>query len=222
VTVDAEGAEFYPSAIPVVAESPEGTATLYWRRCGSSFEEAFLPDGAEETVVTVDDLVPGAYDEMRRAIPLPDPSLTAPPIEQGSLVNAPLWLAVSSPDPVTARAEVGAVWAQATGTFVGLTWDMGMAGTGEDVVECVGPGTPWTPPAAGEDEFRPSPDCGWNYEFPSTPDNTGAGEAYHVTVTAHWEVRITGSDGRDVAGEPIDVVSSFDNQVFEVQTVGSE
>ena len=108
-------------------------------------------------------------------IPLPDPSLTAPPIEQGSLVNAPLWLAVSPPEPVTARAEVGAVWAQATGTFVGLSWDMGMAGTDEDVVECDGPGTPWTPPAAGEDRFRPSPDCGWNYEFPSTPENTGGG-----------------------------------------------
>ena len=66
VTVDADGAQFYPAAIPVVAESPEGTATLYWRRCGSEFEDAFLPDGAEETVVTVDDLVPGAYDEMSR------------------------------------------------------------------------------------------------------------------------------------------------------------
>ena len=50
----------------------------------------------------------------------------------------------------------------------------------------------------------------------------GGGEAYHITVTAHWEVQITGSDGRDVAGEPIDVVSEFDYQVFEVQTVGSE
>ena len=143
-----------------------------------------LGPGDQEPEVTVDDLWPGAYDEARRRIPLPDVAPLAPPVFQGTLVNAPLWLAVTPPDPVTARAEAGSVWAQVDATFVGLTWDMGVPDTDDDVVECDGAGDPWTgePPIWAEEQW-PTPPCGYNYEQPSTPEHTGNGNFwYDVTV----------------------------------------
>jgi hypothetical protein len=122
---------------------------------------------------------------------------------------------------VSARAQVGAVWAQVDATFVGLTWDMGVPGTDADVVECDGPGEPWEETSPAEEPWQ-VPECGWNYDQASTPEQTGNGNAwYDVSVTAHWEVQLTGSDGRDVALDPIDVPIEFDYVVYELQTVGS-
>jgi hypothetical protein len=86
-----------------------------------------------------------------------------------------------------------------------------------DVVECEGFGDP----IVDEDTLEPSALCGYNYDQPSTPEFTGDGSAYHVAVTAHWDVRVTGSDGRDVAADTIDVPLEFDYVVSEVQTIGN-
>ena len=208
--------------VAAASQSPDGTASLLRRECGGIPEFTWVP-GGQEPVVTVDDLWPGAYDEARNRIPLPDVAPLAPPVFQGTLVNAPLWLAVAPPDPVSARAEAGAVWAQVDATFVGLTWDLGVPGTDDDVIECDGPGDPWTgePPVWAEEQW-PTPPCGFNYEQPSTPEHTGNGNFwYDVTVTAHWDVQLTGSDGRDVALDPIDRMFEFQYVVYEWQTVGT-
>lgn len=162
---------------------------------------------------TVDDLVPGAYDEAVRLIPLPVLDVS-PPAEFGGVVNFGLWLAVEPVEPVVARAEVGSVWAQATATLTGTTWDMGNG----DVVECEGIGDP----IIDLDTDEQSPICGYTYGWPSAPQFTGTNDlAYHASVTTHWEVRMTGSDGRDVAMDPIDVAFEFSYQVREIQTIGT-
>ena len=202
-----------------IDESPVGSMTLYGRMCRGTLEFFYGPDGtnAEPPPPTVDDLMPGAYDRAVAQILLPEPALS-PPVEVGSLVNFGMWLAVAESEPVTARAQVGAVWAQATATLTSTTFDMGNG----DVVECDGAGDPLTPDSPLWDTDEQSPVCGYTYEWPSAPQFTGTGDlAYHLTVTTHWEVRGTGSDGRNEALGPIDVPFEFTYQVREVQTVGA-
>lgn len=197
------------------ANCPPGTSP-YPGMVGEWCSGWFSPDAPP--VVTVDDLMPGAYDDAVSQIPLPDASVISPGVEQGSLVNFGMWLAVPDVAPVTARAEAGAVWAQATATLMSTTFDMGNG----DVVECEGTGEVLTPdsPSWGTDEASPS--CGYTYEWPSAPQFTGTDDlAYHLMVTTLWEVRGTGSDGRDVAMTPVDVSYEFTYQVREVQTVGA-
>lgn len=191
--------------------SADGRAQYLMRYCNGAYEWQIVPAGASPTV-TVDDLVPGVLDEVRRTIPAPVLDMS-PGADVGGIVNVGLWLAIAEPAPVTARAEAGSVWAQAQATLGGLTWDMGNG----DVVECAGFGDP----IVDEDTLEPSPVCGYNYDQPSTPQFTGGGDAYPVSVTAHWDVRVTGSDGRDVAADPIDVPLAFDYVVSEVQTIGN-
>jgi hypothetical protein len=202
-----------------IAESPVDSMTLYSRMCHGTLEFFFGPDGtnAEPPPPTVDDLMPGAFDRAVALIPLPEPALS-PPVEVGSLVNFGMWLAVAESDPVTARAEVGAVWAQATATLTSTSFDMGNG----DVVECDGAGDLLTPGSPLWDTDEQSPLCGYTYEWPSAPQFTGTSDlAYHLTVTTHWEVWGTGSDGRDEPLGPIDVPFEFTYQVREVQTVGT-
>lgn len=232
-----EGVFFDRTTGEVVAEGGPGTEEAVSVMCSSAsdcppgFSSAspagasgaalcmgVVPFGEEPAPPTVDDLMPGAYDEAVAQIPLPDPSAISPGVEQGSLVNFGMWLAVPETAAVTARAEVGAVWAQATGTLVSTSFDMGNG----DVVECVGTGEILTAESPAWDTTEPSPSCGYTYEWPSAPQFTGTDDlAYHLTVTTHWEVRGTGSDGRDVAMDPVDVSFEFTYQVREVQTVGT-
>ncbi len=176
-----------------IATSPVGSMTLFVRLCHGMLEFFYAPDGTnvQPPPPTVDDLMPGTYDRAVAQIPLPEPALS-PPVEVGSLVNFGVWLAVADPEPVTARAEVGAVWAQATAMLRLTTFDMGNG----DVVECDGAGDPLTPDSPLWDTDEQSPLCGYTFEWPSAPQFTGTGDlAYHLTVTTHWEVRETGLMG---------------------------
>lgn len=186
---------------------------MYQRWCADRVEQVWLPDGVSATPPpTVDDLAPGVLAEARGAIPLPELNIS-PAADVGGVVNLGMWLAVEDPAPVTARAAAGGVWAQVTATLDETVWSMG---TG-DVVVCDGAGDPLGDAATVE----PSPSCGYVYRFASTPDRTGdGGLAYRLSVTARWRVRLTGSDGRDVALAPIETVLEFDYPVREVQTVG--
>lgn len=197
-----------------LAASPEGTASLYQRICNGDNEFVWLPDGVAATPPpTVDDLAPGALAEARRSIPLPELAMSPAP-DVGGVVNLGMWLAVEEPAPVTARASAGGVWAQVSATLVETVWSMGNG----DVVVCDGAGDPIADPAVVE----PSPSCGYVYGRASTPEHTGTGElAYRLSVTARWRVRLTGSDGRDVALAPIETVLEVDYAVREVQTVGA-
>jgi hypothetical protein len=214
---------------------PDGTEQ-YWQvdcydGCPSGWSPSeFLFNGCgawrvlgDSPAVSVDDLVPGARDEAVGYIGLPVVAL-APPVAQGGLVHVPMWLAVEPAGPFSARAQVGSVWAQVDASLSGLSWDMG---TGDEPVECEGPGTIFTPgdtsggTGGPGGEWPLSPDCGFTYEAASFPEFTPDGaSAYHVAVTAHWALRLTGSDGRDVALDSVDVPFTFDYVVHELQTVG--
>ena len=228
ITVGDSVAGEFPAGIEgqvraAIAASPVGQAIAVIITCpdGSGPGLVYSPVGVDGSPISVDDLWPGAYDQAVGRIPQPDISPLAPPVEQGTLVNAPLWLAVQPPAPVSARAEAGPVWAEVTATFGGLTWDMGVPGTDADVVYCDGPGEPWTGPAPDWSDPWSTPPCGYNYTLPSRSEFTGTGnDWYDVTVTAHWSLHLVGSDGRSVDLEAADVVFEFDYVVYELQTVG--
>lgn len=196
-----------------LARSPEGTASLYQRVCNGDNEFVWLPDGVSAVPPpTVDDLAPGALADARRSIPLPELNLSPAP-DAGGVVNLGMWLAVEDPVPVTARASAGGVWAQVTASLDETVWSMGNG----DVVVCDGAGDTIADPTTAE----PSPECGYVYRLASTPEHTGTGElVYRLSVTARWQVRLTGSDGRDVVLAPIETVLEVDYPVREVQTVG--
>lgn len=190
------------SAVPSVQAMPDA-ACMGW----------LSPGEATQPVVTVDDLVPGAYNEAVGLIP--DPTLDiSPPVEAGGIVNFGLWLAVEPVAPITARAEVPGVWAQVTASQVGVIWDMGNG----DIVDCDGYGDP----IVDLDTDEQSPLCGYTYEWPSAPQFTGTDDlSYHATVTTEWSLHLTGSDGRDVMLEPVVIPFEYSYQVREIQTVGS-
>lgn len=196
-----------------VGQDPEGTATLLWTTCEGRVRWRWV---TAETV-TVDDLWPAAYDEAVGRITPPVVAI-APPVAQGTMVNVPNWLAVEPAGPFSARAQVGSVWAQVDASFAGVMWDMGDG----SVVDCETFGTIWAGEVGtGAGDWAESPDCGYTYEVASFPEYTPDGaDAYHVTVTTHWDLQLTGSDGRNEALDPIDSSFELDYQVHELQTVG--
>lgn len=167
--------------------------------------------------ITVDDLVPAAYDQAVAGIPLPDVAVS-PPVSSGSLVNFGMWLAVGEEPPVSARATAGSVWAEVTATVESTTFAMGNG----DIVSCDGVGDELEPGDVGWDSVEPSPTCGYVYRLPSASEITGTGiDAYALGVTTRWQIRVRGSDGRDAALTPIDSQIVVDHVVHEVQTVGA-
>lgn len=209
---------WFTDGIAVAQQSPDGRAFFRRNTCYDDRGVTVSVDGVWVTSAsapppTVDDLVPGVIDEARNSIPVPVLNMSPAP-DVGGYVNLGMWLAIQAPAPVTARAEAGAVWAQVTATLQATTWDMGNG----DVVECEGFGDPIVDP----DTTEPSPICGYTYEWPSAPQYTGTDDfAYHLTVTTHWDLQLTGSDRRNVALDPVDIPLEFTYQVREIQTVGT-
>lgn len=205
-----------PASPGIMLDEPGAdTETWYGRQCAPEYhlETAWFPSAAPP-VVTVEDLIPGVYDQMRRSIPTPVLDIAPPPVP-GGYVNLGMFLAIEPPAPVTARADAGGVWAQATATLTSTTWDMGNG----DIVECAGPGVAYQ----GQDVPREvEGPCGYTYPWPSAPQFTGTDDlAYHAAVTAVWSVQMTASDGRNDALDPIDMVFEYQYQVREIQAVGT-
>jgi hypothetical protein len=120
---------------------------------------------------------------------------TAPPRGHDALVGLPEWFwlprADWTPHSVTVRA--GPVWATATATPVGLTFEPGGGLSG---FSCAGPGTPYDParPAAAQHT-----DCSYTYQQPSTGQ---PGNAYQASVTVTWRISWTGSGGAGAVLDP--------------------
>lgn len=210
---------WFTDGLAVAQQSPDGQAIFRRTTCYDgrgitvSTTGVWVTPGTAPPPPTVDDLVPGVIDEARNSIPLPVLDMS-PAREVGGYVNFGMWLAIQAPAPVTARAEAGAVWAQVTATLRATTWNMGNG----DIVECEGFGDPIIDP----DTSEPSPICGYTYAWPSAPQYTGTDDlAYHLTVTTHWDLQLTGSDGRNVTLDPVDSPLEFTYQVREIQTVGT-
>ena len=89
---------------------------------------------------------------------------------------------------------------------------MGPPGT---VVQCSGPGTPWSGGTG------PSPDCGYTYAERSLPARTGGTGRWTVTVTGVWQVTWDGvSGGAPVAGvQTVALTSTRALSVGELQVL---
>ena len=157
-----------------------------------------------DTSITVQDVIDDAVGRARGAVPAPSLDISPSP-SVGGIVNLGLWLALAGQDPVTVRAEAGALWAEATATLTSTTWDMGNG----DVVSCDGAGTP----IVDTDTLDEGP-CGYTYRASSPEDSP-----YRMTVTATWAVTYRSSGGSGAAGT-VARPMSVDYDVDEIQTIG--
>ena len=133
----------------------------------------------------------------------------SPPPEVGSVVNLGLWFAIDDPGVTTARATLGAAWAQVQGDFAGVAID---PGDGSDPVTCEGFGTPY--PDGAEDPAEGP--CGHTY-LQRTPDDAPHQMTYTITYDLTWST----SDGRSGGLGTIDRSVTFDYDIDEIQTVGT-
>jgi len=146
-------------------------------------------------------------------IHLPLPAVqTAPPLAKNGLVGLPEWVWVPAGQwqPHTARAQVGAVWAQVTATPERLIIN---PGPGLAAVGCPGPGTAYNPslPATSQ-----STDCSVTYSQPSALQPGGA---YAASVQSVWHITWVGSGG--AGGDLGDLTPTTDLQlrIAEAPTV---
>ena len=154
------------------------------------------------------DLIPGASDRTRTRIPAPVPIIN-PPAEVGGFVNLGLWHAIEQPESVSARATLGAAWAEVTATFTQLSIN---PGDGSAPFTCEGIGTPYVD---GSDDAEQGP-CGNTYTQ-SSPDNAPYQMTYSLTYDITWQT----SDGRSGTLASFDRTLTFDYDVDEIQTVGT-
>ena len=113
---------------------------------------------------------------------------TAPPRGRDALVGLPewFWVARAQWHPVSVTVSAGPVWATATATPTGLSFQPG-AGLG--LVTCPGPGTTYNPARSAA---RQRTDCSFTYRQPSIGQ---PGNAYQASITVTWNVSWTGSGG---------------------------
>lgn len=157
-----------------------------------------------DTTVTVTDLRASAYSEASSRLPIPALDMNPPP-SNGGIVNLGLWLAIVPPEPVTARAEAGGLWAEVTASVESTSWDLGNG----DVVHCDGTGTP----IEDLDIVEQGP-CGYTYRSRSADD-----EPYVLSVTATWSVTYRSSGGSGTL-QALTTTASTTYDVDEIQTIG--
>jgi hypothetical protein len=137
--------------------------------------------GAPVVLPSPAELAREAYGLLRLPAPSPgrSPDLRLADGRAAVLVGEHTWI-WTDPAVFTARSRtvrVGPVWARATATPVGLSFD---PGTGDPVAVCVGAGTPWVAGRYGL--HQPSPTCD------VVLSRSSAGRAGGV-VTATWAIR---------------------------------
>ena len=149
------------------------------------------------------------------AAPPPDPvelaqsaaariTVPAPTIHVGSpttqvAVKVPVWLWVDQQPAVTATVSGGGLTVTAKAVLTSTDWSMGDPTTDPDKgssatvpsFTCQGPGT--AQPAGVSRAVAPP--CGYTYIWRSTPERTGGVGAWPVTVTAHWTLTWTATNG---------------------------
>jgi hypothetical protein len=142
-----------------------------------------IATGAPE--VTPQQLLDTALGELQ--IPYFGPH-TAPPRGHDALVGLPEWFWIPAGDWKSRSVTVtaGPVWATATATPVGLTFE---PGGGLGAVSCAGPGTPYNRAKAASAQHTA---CSYTYQQPSAGQ---PGNAYQASVTVTWRVSWTGSGG---------------------------
>lgn len=190
-----------------VDERADGDYVLYYRSaCGDGRLDGlyWVPP------VSAVEVRRDAFRRVERSIPLPALNMNPDPAA-GGYVNLGLWLAVTDPGGRSVTAAVGPVWVTVTASFDSTTWDMG----NRDSVGCDDLGTP----IIDLDTVEQGP-CGYTYRYPSAPQYTGDGLAYHASVTGTWSISWVDYSGATGLLEPIYRITPFDYQVREIQTVG--
>jgi hypothetical protein len=151
-----------------------------------------------------------AWAQSKLALPLPA-IRTAPPQGSDGLVGLPewFWVAPGQWHPMSARVQVGGVWAQVTADPEKLDLQ---PGTGASLV-CPGPGTPYNPRLAASAQ-RAS--CSYLY----TESSDGLpGNAFQVSVTVVWTATWQGSGGAGGALAPLGRTAAFGLPVAEAQAL---
>jgi hypothetical protein len=125
-------------------------------------------------------------------------------------VGLPLWAwtPVSVWNTKAASVSAGGVSLTMTANPAYSVWSMGDGGS----MTCRGPGTPY--PAQPRRALRNSPDCGYTYAAPST---SHPGGSYPVSVTTHWKVAWTTTNGLSGSEPDMTTTSSFSLTVSEIQ-----
>ncbi len=135
--------------------------------------------------ITPQQLLQEALSELR--IPTLGPD-TAPPRGKDGLVGLPewFWVPASNWSARSVTVSAGPVWATATATPVGLSFE---PGGGLPAVDCRGPGTAYRPakPASAQHS-----QCSYIYEQSSVGQ---PGNAYQASVVISWRITWTGSGG---------------------------
>jgi hypothetical protein len=151
-----------------------------------------------------------AWARSRLALPLPTVH-TAPPHGTDGLVGLPewFWVAPGQWHPMSARVQVGGVWAQVTAHPARLEVQ---PGTGTSVA-CPGPGTPYKPRLAASAQHT---SCSYTYAQSSDglPRN-----GYQVSVTVVWTAAWQGSGGAGGTLAPLGRTTAFALPVAEAQAL---
>jgi hypothetical protein len=183
-----------PSALPAGgAGGVRPGARLFARVCGG-VESGFAWFGPAAPVVvgpSPADLAREAYGLLRLPAPEPgrSPDLRLAGGGAAVLVGEHTWLWTSRTvfSPRARLVRAGGVWARVTAVPVGLSFD---PGTGEPVVVCAGPGTPYVAGRYGL--HAPSPTCGVVLTRSSARFRGGVATA---TWAVRWRVSWVGAAG---------------------------
>ncbi len=214
--VDPGGVVNTPCALYPVAGNP----THMLRVCplpnpNGGLRYAVIPPGTATLVpvgggppVTPQELLAWARSQL--ALPLPAVQ-TAPPHGSDGLVGLPewFWVAPGQWHPMSARVQVGGVWAQVTARPSRLEVQ---PGTGTSVA-CPGPGTPYDPRLAASAQHT---SCSYTYAQSSDglPRN-----GYQVSVTVVWTAAWQGSGGAGGILAPLGRTTVFALPVAEAQAL---
>jgi hypothetical protein len=135
--------------------------------------------------ITARQLLQEALSELYIPTLRPD---TAPPRGRDGLVGLPEWFWVPTGDwhARSVTVSAGPVWATATATPVGLSFD---PGGGLPAVDCRGPGTAYR---SGKSASGQHSQCSYVYDQSSDGQ---PGNAYQASVVVTWRVSWTGSGG---------------------------
>lgn len=149
----------------------------------------FSPGSFERTIVVPPGPPPRpVIDQARDQITPPGPTIRmSPRVEWEQIVQFPTWMWIepSAWQPLTARADAGRAWAEATAMPARVVWDMGNG----DRVVCSGPGAVFdeSAPDASQRTY-----CSYTYRQSSSGQPN---DAYTVSATLVYDVNWQGSGG---------------------------
>jgi hypothetical protein len=191
------------SSLPLKRTWPDGTVEhAYTQACPNAGVRVIWVDSG----VTPRELAERAFARVE----LDPPVVTMSPApEVGGVVNLGMWLAIEPQPNLSDFEREGAVWIELIGEYQGMEWDFGTED--EDTVECGGFGVEYE---EGSDDPGEGP-CGYTYEFDEQGD-----EPYTVSVTTNWSFRFVSDTESGPLGD-LSATTTFDYQVYEIQTVGT-